>query len=319
MAAISIYLRDADLEPLISYADAIELVEAALKALANGEASNRPRQRVPTPKAGLNVLVASLPASGYYGYKAYSTGPKAPGHMNYLFRAEDGSLAAMLDAGWLGLIRTSAASAVATRALARTDAKVAAFLGAGRQQRGQLQAVCLVRAFEEVRCFSPSGASAEKLAEQARGLGLNARACKSGEEAVAGADVVTVATKGTDIALQGRWLKPGAHVNAMGVNCGADREIDADAVLRASVISVDEKENAKAEAGDLMPLIESGQLTWDRVHDIGAILNGSARGRQSPQDITLFESQGLGIEDVAVSAVAYQRAVAKGIGAPMSF
>ena len=315
----AIYLRDADLQPLLSYADSIELVEGALKALAKRDAANRPRQRVRSGGAGLNVLVASQPGAGFIGYKAYGTGPGSIGMLNTLYRAEDGSLAAILQSNWLSLARTSAASAVATRALARPDAKIAAFLGAGRQQTGQLPAIALVRQFEEVRCYTPSRGSAEKLAEQARGLGLNARVCASGQEAVDGADVVTVATQGRSIALEGRWLKPGAHVNAMGVNRGTECEIDAEAVLRSRVIAVDEKENATVEAGDLIPVVQSGQLSWDRVVDLGAILNGDASGRQSPDDVTLFESQGLGIEDIAVSAVAYERAVAKGLGEPLPF
>ncbi|SRR5579884_389997 len=321
MASVAIYLSDQDLQPLISYADAIELVEAALKDLAALSASNRPRQRVRTGRTGLNVLVAAHPSGGCFGFKAYSSGPGSPGMFNWLYKAEDGSLAAILQANWLSLARTSAASAVATRALARPDAKVAAFLGAGRQASGQLPAIALVRSFEEVRCYSPSGTSAERLAEQARQMGLNARACKTAQEAVDGADVVTTATHGQSIALEGRWLKPGAHVNAMGVNRGTDREIDAEAVLRAGVIAVDNLENAHIEAGDLIPLVESGagQLSWDRVHDIGAILNGAAPGRQSPDEITLFESQGLGIEDMAVSAAAYERAVKKGLGQPLPF
>ena len=317
MAAI--FLRDADLEPLVSYADAIELVEGALKAVAGGEASNRPRQRVRMERVGLNVLVSALPGSGYFGFKTYSSGPGSPGMFNWLYKASDGSLAAMLQSNWLSLARTSAASAVATRLLARPEAKIAAFLGGGRQATGQLPAIALVRNFEDVRCYTPSRSRAEKLAEQARGLGLNARVCTSGREAVEGADVVTVATQGRAIALEGQWLKPGAHVNAMGVNRGTDRELDAAAVLRANVIAVDEKENAKIEAGDLVPLVKDGQLSWDQVHNLGAILNGAAPGRQISDDITLFESQGLGIEDIAVSAVAYERAMAQGLGTPLPF
>jgi alanine dehydrogenase len=316
---MAVYLSDADLEPLISYADAIELVEAALKDLAGGQASNRPRQRVRAGKSGLNVLVAGSSSSGYFGFKCYSAGPGSPGMFNWLYKGEDGSLAAVLQSNWLSLIRTSAASAVATRKLARPDAKVAAFLGAGRQQRGQLQAICQVRTFGDIRIYSPSGTSAQQLAEFARGLGLDARACTSAQEAVDFADVVTVATHGTSIALQGKWLMPGAHVNAMGVNRGTDRELDADAVLRASLVTVDEKENARIEAGDLIPLVQAGQLSWDKVHEIGAVVNGTVPGRQSAEDITLFESQGLGIEDIAVSAVAYERAMAKGLGQALPF
>lgn len=317
MAAV--YLRDAELQPLVSYADAIELVEAGLKALAKGEASNRPRQRVRTDKSGLNVLIAAYPSSKYFGYKSYSSGRGSPGMINTLYAADDGRLVAVMQSNWLSLARTSAASAVATRALARPDAKVAAFLGAGRQAAGQLPAISLVRKCEDVRVFSPSGTSAGRLAEQGRDLGLNVRVCKSAEEAIEGADVVTVATHGSSIALQGGWLKPGVHVNAMGVNRGTDREIDAEAVLRASLITVDERDNATIEAGDLIPLVESGQLSWDRVYNIGDVLNGTVSGRESADDITLFESQGVGIEDIAVSAVAYEKAIAQGLGEPLPF
>jgi len=316
---VALFLTDDDLKPLISFADAIELVDAAFRAMAEGQAANQPRTRVRAGKAGLNVLVSAYAPAGALGFKAYSSGPKSSGHLNFLYSAEDASLLAVLQAGWLGLIRTSAASAVATRALARSDARVAAFLGAGRQARGQLQAVCQVRQFEEVRCFSPSGTSAVELADLARGLGYNAVVSHSGEEAVQGADVVTVATHGTSIALEGRWLKPGAHVNAMGVNRGTDREIGAEAVLRAEVIAVDEKGNARIECGDLLPVIEAGQLSWDRVHDIGEVLIGKAPGRPSDEAITLFESQGLGLEDMAVSAVAYERARQASVGRELPF
>jgi alanine dehydrogenase len=316
---MAIYLTNEDLRPLISFGDAIELVEDAFKAMARGEAVSRPRQRVRAGKSGLNVLAASHGPAGCLGFKGYSSGPKSPGQLNFLYSAEDASLLAVLQAGWLGLIRTSAASAVATRALARPDAKVAAFLGAGRQARGQLQAICKVRQFEEIRCFSPSGTSAVELADVARGMGLNAVVSTSAQEATEGADVVTVATHGTSIALEGRWLKPGAHVNAMGVNRGIDREIDGEAVLRAQVIAVDEKENARVECGDLMPVVESGELSWDRVYDLGQILIGAAPGRQSAEAITLFESQGLGLEDMAVSISAYNRALKAGLGSNLPF
>ena len=311
---MALYLREADLQPLLSYADAIELVEAAMISHARGQASNRPRQRVRAGKTGLNVLLAANEASGYLGFKVLAAGAGAARQLVWLYTADDGRLVALLEANWLSLARTSAASAVATHKLARQDASVAAFIGAGRQQGGQLPAVCLVRAFEDVRVFSPTGVSAEELSKRAREQGLPARVCKTAEEAADGADVITVATHGDAIALEGRWLKPGAHVNAMGVNRGAQREIDDDAVLRAEVVAVDEKENARLEAGDLLPAIAAGKLSWDRVHDLGAILAGLAPGRSSSGGITLFESQGIGLEDIAVASVAYDRAKAAGVG-----
>ncbi len=316
---MALYLREEDTRRVVSMSDAIELVDAALRAKARGEASNHPRVRAQAGPAGLNVLVAAYPPAGYLAVRAYSTGGPGASNTIMLYRAADARPVALLDARWLSLARTAAASAVATRCLARADARTAAFVGAGRQAFGHLDALRLVRELASVRCYAPTRAHAERLAAQAAAHGLDARATATAAEAVAGAEIVTVATSARAIALEGRWLAPGAHVNAVGANWSADRELDADAVLAADLIAVDDLANAHGECGDVLPLIADGRLAWGQLHDLGAILNGDAPGRPGPDAITLFESQGLGLEDVAVAAAAYERARAAGLGEELPF
>jgi alanine dehydrogenase len=314
-----LFLREADTQRLVSMADAIELVETALRAKARGEATNRPRVRVQNGRSGLNVLVASDSTTGYLAVRSYSVGGPGASNSVLLYRAEDGRPVALLEARWLSLARTAAATAVGTRCLARPDARVAAFIGAGRQAFGHLPALALVRDLASVRCYAPTREHAERLAAEATALGLEARATDTAAEAVEGADIVTTITSSRGIALEGRWLRRGMHVNAVGVNFNTNRELDDAAVLAADLIAVDDLENARDECGDVLPLIEAGRLAWDQLHDLGAILNGDAPGRPGPDAITLFESQGLSIEDVAVAAAAYERARAASLGEELPF
>lgn len=311
---MTLLLNEADTRQVVSMADTIELVDAALRAKARGEATNHPRVRAQAGRCGLNVLTAAYPGVGYYAVRAYSTGGPGAANTLILYSAADASPVAVISVRWLSLVRTGAASGVATRCLARTDARIAAFIGTGRQAFGQLDAVRQVRALSEVRCYAPTREHAEKLAAAAAEHGIAATATATAAEAVRGADIVTVTTSARAIALEGAWLTPGTHVNAVGANWSTNRELDAAAVLRADLIAVDDVENAHGECGDVLPLIASGELTWDRLHDLGAILNGDTPGRPAPDAITLFESQGLGLEDVAVCAVAYERARAAGLG-----
>jgi alanine dehydrogenase len=314
-----LFLREEDTRRLVSMQDAIELVDAALRAKARGEASNLPRVRAQAGKTGLNVLVAAYPAAGYMAVRSYSTG--GPGAMNsvLLYSTEDARPVALVDVRWLSQARTAAATAVATRCLARRDARTAAFIGAGRVASNHVAALPLVRELRHIRCYAPTREHAERLAAEAASQGVEARATATAAEAVEGADVVTVATSSRAIALEGAWLARGMHVNAVGANWSTNRELDARAVLAADLIAVDDVENAHGECGDVLPLIDAGHLTWDRLHDLGAILNGTTPGRTSADQITLFESQGLGLEDVAVVAAAYERARAAGLGQELPF
>lgn len=215
-----------------------------------------------------------------------------------LFRPETGEPLAVMDGTYITEVRTAAVSAIATDLLARADARVLALLGSGVQARSHLAALRLVRSFDEVRVWSPRHAAAF-----AREHGV--RAAGSAEEAVRGADVVVVATSARQPALQGGWLRPGSHVNAVGA-CRPDwRELDDEALAR-SRLYVDSTAAARVESGDI--IAATGPVT-----ELGALLADPSLGRRDPAEITLFKSLGLAVEDVVSASLVFEAAVREGL------
>jgi ornithine cyclodeaminase/alanine dehydrogenase-like protein (mu-crystallin family) len=213
-----------------------------------------------------------------------------------LFKPETGEPLVIMDGGLITEVRTAAVSAVATARLARPDASVLAIIGSGVQARSHLEALRLVRDFREVRVWSPRRAAA--FAEE-----HGVRAAASAEEAVSGADVVVTATTSPTPVLRGEWLSPGVHINAVGAPRPDWRELD-DEVLRRARIYVDSREAALEESGDVMA---SGEI----FAEIGEVLSGTKPGRRDPEEITLFKSLGLAVEDVATAELIYRKALAE--------
>jgi ornithine cyclodeaminase/alanine dehydrogenase-like protein (mu-crystallin family) len=212
-----------------------------------------------------------------------------------LFRAETGEPIAMIDGRLITEMRTAAVSAVATDKLARPDSHVLAILGSGVQARSHLEALRLVREFSEVRVWSPRNAAAFANAH-------SVKVAASAEEAVRGADVILVATASTTPVLMGEWLSQGAHINAVGATRPNWRELD-DATLRVSQIFVESREAAMQESGDV---IAAGKISAE----IGEVISGEKPGRQSEDEITLFKSVGVAVEDVAAADLVYRKAMA---------
>ena len=212
-----------------------------------------------------------------------------------LFRAETGEPIAMIDGRLITEMRTAAVSAVATDKLARPDSHVLAILGSGVQARSHLEALRLVREFSEVRVWSPRNAAA--FAKE-----HSVKVAASAEEAVRGADVIVVATASTTPVLMGEWLSRGAHINAVGATRPNWRELD-DATLRVSQIFVESREAAMQESGDV---IAAGKISAE----IGEVISGEKPGRQSEDEITLFKSVGVAVEDVAAADLVYRKAMA---------
>jgi len=212
-----------------------------------------------------------------------------------LFRAETGEPIAMIDGRLITEMRTAAVSAVATDKLARPDSHVLAILGSGVQARSHLEALRLVREFSEVRVWSPRNAAAFANAH-------SVKVAASAEEAVRGADVIVVATASTTPVLMGEWLSRGAHINAVGATRPNWRELD-DATLRVSQIFVESREAAMQESGDV---IAAGKISAE----IGEVIAGQKPGRQSEDEITLFKSVGVAVEDVAAADLVYRKAMA---------
>jgi len=312
---MTLFLTESEVERIVTMPDAMRLVEDALRELGQAHAINRPRQRVRVQNGILHVMPAGLPTRGYLGFKYYSAFRPRTRFWFHLLDANNGDLLAMMQADRLGQQRTGAASGVATKFLARADASTVGIIGTGWQAESQLQAVCVARPIRAIQCYSRDAehrnAFAKKMSAQ---LGVDVRAVDSTEAAVRDADVVIAVTNSREPVVRGQWLQPGTHVNAAGANRLEARELDDEAIRRSSFVCVDSIEQAKIEAGELCAPIESGVLTWDRVCELGDVVAGRVGGRTNRNDVTLFKSLGIAVEDVALGAWVYEQARAQKIG-----
>jgi ornithine cyclodeaminase len=319
-------LPQSDVERLLPMGECIEVMASTLAGLARGEAVLPLRTMILIPDSTdvFAVMPGYLGNPSTIGAKIITFFPRNHGtrydsHQGavLLFDAETGSLAAILDATPVTTIRTAAVSAVATRLLAREDASTLAILGAGVQGYVHIEAIRLVRPIARLRVWSRTREHAERLADAARErFGLEALVADPGADAVRGADVVCTTTSAREPVLQGEWLEPGTHVNAIGASHRTAREVDSRTVQR-SRLYVDRRESALKEPGDILVPVEEGVITADHlVAEIGELLVGRAPGRQSRDEITMFKSLGLAIEDLA--AAAHVLAAAQRAGAGVS-
>jgi alanine dehydrogenase len=232
-----------------------------------------------------------------------------------LFEGEHGSLRAILDASEVTAIRTAAVSGVATRLLARESAGDLAILGSGVEARTHLEAMLAVRRIRRVRVWSPTPEKCERFAErEGKRHGITVEATDTAESAVASADLICTTTSSRDPVLKGKWIAPGAHINAVGSSIKSARELDTAAVLRSRLF-VDRRESTLNEGGDFLFPKAEGAIGDDHIlGEIGDILLGTVRGRESNEEITLFKSLGLAVEDLAAAQLVYARAVAEGAG-----
>ncbi len=314
-----ILLSEQDVTTLLTMEDTLGAVEAVFKAQAAGEATNEPRRRLRAAGSILQVMsgaVANFAGfKGLLGLKAYTIARgKARFHVS-LYDAESGELLAFIEADKLGQMRTGAASGVATKYLARADARTVGVYGTGWQAQSQIEAVCAVRDIETVKVHSRSPENRARfcLEMSARLNDVNITPVENPEDA-ADADIVITITSSREPVLQGAWLKPGTHINAAGGNSILRRELDDEAIKRASFIAVDSIDQAKIEAGEFVTAVEKGSLTWERVRELRYVVSGEMPGRTSDDQITLFKSLGIAIEDVATAAVLYRKAKEQNVG-----
>jgi alanine dehydrogenase len=313
---MALYLTEADVRQILTMRMAIELVETSFRRLAAGSASNHSRQRLNVPgKAILNYMAAADSESGYLGLKIYSIAKGAARFIIPLISAESGDMAALIEADYLGQLRTGAASGVATKFMARQDARMAAIIGTGSQARTQLEAIACVRKLERVRAYSRDPRRRERFAkEMSARTGVTVEPVATAEQAVRGADIVSTATTAANPVVEGRWIERGAHINAIGINVAHKHEIDAEAVNRADVIAADSPEQSRRESGDLINAFGEDASKWASVHELAQIISGKIPGRTSPGQITLFKSNGIAIEDVVTAGRVYEIARQRGIG-----
>ncbi|HET9951339.1 MAG TPA: ornithine cyclodeaminase family protein [Candidatus Eisenbacteria bacterium] len=319
-----LFVNEADVRRLLPMDACVPLMRDALASLSRGDAVLPLRSAVWLPdRSGLlGLMPAYLGEPRSFGLKVVTVMPGNHGtpydsHQGVvlLFGVERGEPLAILDASSITAIRTAAASAAATDALARKDAGDLALIGSGAQARTHLAAMRSVRTLRRVRIWGRSRANAERFArEEAADAGLAIEVAASGEEAVRGADLVCTTTSSKEPVLRGAWLAPGAHVNAVGSCFATHRELDTEAVRRARFYT-DCRASCMSEAGDF--LIARGEGAISDAHlvgELGEVLLGRVPGRGSRDEITLFESLGVAVEDLAAAHAIHRRAVESGTG-----
>jgi alanine dehydrogenase len=324
-----LFLNRRDVETLLPMGECIDRLADMLAALARGEASqplrsliwlpgegrrdlllSMPSERsAPAEKAGLAVKVLSI-FEGNHGHGLDS-------HLGFVILCDGhrGEPLAIMDAASLTGIRTAAASALGTRLLAREDASTLAILGTGVQARSHIQALREVRPLARVRVVSRDFERAKSFAaEETAHHGLPVEAAATAEEAVRGADIICTVTASRVPVLLGEWISPGAHVNAVGACTPVSRELDTAAVARSRFFG-DLRESVLKEAGDFLIPLQEGAFGEDHLQgDLGDLLLGRVTGRVSPEDITVFESLGIAVEDLAAAQHVYAAALAVGRG-----
>ncbi|HEV8572475.1 MAG TPA: ornithine cyclodeaminase family protein [Actinomycetota bacterium] len=317
-------LNQDEVRELLPMDECIEVMEAALASLARGEVLLPLRQItwLPDGRSALATMPAYAGHLGAVGVKVITIFPGNEGteldaHQGavLLFETERGRPLLLCDATEVTAIRTAAVSGVATRHLAREDARDLAILGSGTQARSHLEAMLAVRDVRSVRVWSRTEEHSRTFAErELEARGLTIEVAPTAEDAVRGADLVCTTTSARDPVLLGEWLAPGTHVNAVGFSGRDGREVDTEAVRRARLY-VDRRESAVKEKGDVVIPIEEGSIGEDHIAgELGEVLIGTAPGRSSSEEITLFESAGLAIEDLASAHHLYEKAKEKGIG-----
>lgn len=306
-------LREPDVAQVVDMDAVIAAVAASMRELGEGKAQNEPRRRAFAPGALLNVMFAAYPGGAAMGFKAYTVANGSVRFLVGLF-ALDGSLSALIDGNLLGAYRTGAATAVAARALAPKGPVAVALIGSGHQARTQALALSRVLEISELRVFSRDQAHREAFAaERAAALNLNVVPAASAEAAVRGAGVVVTITTSTEPVLQAGWVGEPALVVGAGSNFPNRSEIPSDLVARAQAIVVDQLATARLESGDLIAAHTAGKFEWERAIELGTVLAGGWKPPDSA-GVTLFESHGMALWDVAAASTVLPAAEAKNLG-----
>jgi ornithine cyclodeaminase/alanine dehydrogenase-like protein (mu-crystallin family) len=293
----------------------LPVLEQAIKEQGEGQAVNRPRQIVKsTPNTYMAVLPAGIPSLKSMGFKVYTVAPVGVRWWLLLFD-DDGELRSIMESEHLSLLRTGAASGIATKYMSRPDSKVVGIIGTGYQAPAQLDAICAVRTIEKIVAWSPTRENLLKFChEQSILRAIEVEPANSAQSVASAADILVTITSSADPVLLGDWLKAGSHVNVAGAVRPHKREVDSRALQRAQHLVVDDWQQSHDEAGEFIVAAKEGAINWSKVKELGTVVAGTQPGRTAASDITLFKSHGVGLWDVAAAATAYEAARAKGIG-----
>jgi alanine dehydrogenase len=313
---MTLHLSEADVRAVLTMAMTIEAVEEISRKQASGEVLVHPRRRFELPGGRFfHYMAAADYTAGYLAMKHYTFVRGVLRFLVPLYEIASGELVALIEADYMGQLRTGAASGVATKYLARPDARSAAIIGTGGQARTQLEAVAAVRRLESARAYGRDSQRREAFCkEMTERIGITVKPAASPSEAVRGADIVCTATTASQAVVSGAELTAGMHINAIGANHAHKRELDDDAVSAADVIVVDSVEQSRQEAGDLILAFHGDEICWTGVKRLADVVAGKASGRTGDGEVTLFKSNGIASWDLAAAMKVYSLARQKGLG-----
>jgi ornithine cyclodeaminase/alanine dehydrogenase-like protein (mu-crystallin family) len=318
---MTLHISEAEVQQVLTMPLALAAVEEISRKQATGEVVNHPRRRFELRSGGFfHYMAAADFSAGFLAMKQYTF---VRGKMRFLvplYEIASGDLVAMIEADYMGQLRTGAASGVATKYLARRDATVAAIIGTGGQARTQLEAIAAVRKLASGRVYGRNPDRRKRFAEEmSKRIGVPVEPADSSSEAARGAQIICTATTASQPVLHGADLSSGIHINAIGANHAHKRELDDEAVAAADVIVVDSIEQSRQEAGDLIIAFKGDEICWTGVKKLSEVVAGKASGRTSDTEVTLFKSNGIAAWDLAVAMRVYALAREKGLGRPLPF
>ncbi len=318
---MTLHINESEVRQLLTMKMAVNAVEAVFRKQAAGSVEVQPRKRFAMPNGGYFHYMAAMDTeAGFVGMKQYTYVKGKLRFLVPLYEISTGALLALIEADYMGQLRTGAASGVATKYLARQNARTAAIIGSGGQARTQLEALATVRKLESARAYGRDPERRAKFcAEMSQRLGIPVHAAESAAEAVRSADVITTATTSPKPVLLGADLPAGVHINAIGANHAHKRELDDAAIAKADVIFVDSLTQSKEEAGDLILAFAQHPECWETVQELSHVVAGKAPGRSTDAQITLFKSNGIAAWDLAVAAVVYKLAKERKLGRELPF
>ena len=319
---MALYLSEEDVRQVLTMPLALEAVTAAHRELAGNAttAQDTPRARTRLPQTTLHLLQGALPGHGILGYKAYTSNRSGNRFQVHLFDAANGEALAIIAADFLGMMRTGAASGVAAQYLAKPGASVAGVFGSGWQAEGHILALCTALPLQRVNVFARDAAKlADFCQRMSERTGVDIVPASSAEATVRAAEIIGTVTTASSPLFDAAWLQPGSHINGAGSNSIIRQELSEATLRKCDLIVVDTVDTALKEAGDLLPLLEKGRLQSRQLLELGEVIVGHRTGRSDASQITLFESQGLAVQDLALASRVLALAKAQGLGQALPF
>lgn len=317
----AVYINEETASSILNMDKAIELTEEAFKSYAEGKAFSMVRQRMRIRKGALHMLPGAVPYKNVIGYKAYTSFRSGLIFKVHLYDAETGAPLAIIDANEIGRLRTGAATGIATKYMAKKDSKTAFVFGGGYQAEAQLEAVVKSSGINKAYVSTRSEESALKFAEKmSKMLNINVEPTKNIESDLKNSDIIITITTSVKPLFDNNWLSEnGVHINAAGSNALIRAEIPEKTIENAEVLAVDSKEVAAVECGDILPSLEKGRVHWNEISELGDIVAGYRKGRITENGITIFESHGMGLQDIMCAEYIYRTAISNKLGIELPF